>query len=88
MDAAHWHMTFRVRSASAALLGPRVLRDWWSAFPDQPGNLLTDGTLLLDVHVEAADARHALLLGRHRVTEFFPGQRYRLEPLTMQHDDW
>jgi hypothetical protein len=82
-----WQLTFRVWSRSKAL-SPFVLRAWWSAFPDEPTVVLTDGTLLLVALVQARDARHALLLGRHRVMEFFPGKGYRLESLTLSQEDW
>lgn len=88
MEMAHWRMTFRIRSQSAAALSPVNLRPWWSTFPDQPAILLTDGSLLLATEVLARDARHALLLGRYRVTEFFPGTGYRLESLTLYRDNW
>lgn len=88
MEAVHWRMTFRIRSQSAAALSPRILRPWWSTFPDQPAILLTDGSLLLATEVQARDARHALLLGRYRVSEFFPGPGYRLESLTLYQDYW
>lgn len=88
MDVVRWRLTFRVRSRSAPALSPAVLRPWWSAFPDQPAALLTDGSLLLVAVVQAPDAQQALLLGRHRVTEFFPGPGYRLESLTLDREDW
>ena len=88
MEAVRWRMTFRIRSQTAATLSPLVLRPWWSAFPDQPGILLTDGSLLLVTEVQARDAHHALLLGRYRVTEFFPGPGYRLESLTLYQEYW
>ena len=88
VDVACWHLTFRVRSRSETALSPRTLRAWWSAFPDHQGALLTDGTLLLVANIQARDAHHAVLLGRHRVTEFFPGSNYSLENLTLWREEW
>ena len=88
MDTARWEVAFRVTTRSAAPLRLPALRSWWSVFPDQPGSLLTDGSLLLVAVVVATTPRQAVLLGRHRVTEFFPGPSYRVDPLALERELW
>jgi len=88
VDVVRWQLTFRIRSRSTAPLSARALRPWWSVFPDQPGALLTDGSLLLVTMVDAPTPQLALILGRHRVTEFFSGRQHSVEHLTLSPEDW